>query len=376
MADRAEDAEQQAVHHHDVERAEAGGDARGVGDDRHRQVVGGDAGRGERLDRQDRVRPHLAALDRVEHLAAEDEALEAGRGRGQHRAGERAGGEDGDGGGGVAPGRAERLRERARVERRRCRRARGGGRRRPGCARGRGADSGRRRGAGCSDLRAPWRGRPRSGGTIAPARAGRWSRARRRCAPCTPRRALRAAPSALPASAPSARREPVTAPDQLSIETPEQVALEFPLAGVGSRFLALADRHAAAVRDRAWWSSPRSAGTWSLLGRRAAGPWFLAVARHRRVPAVLRLLRRLRGVLARADAGQAPDRPARAQRHRAAGPDRRGDPAQPAAHRRSTARHLRHRHRHDARVVAQPAARRSRGRHGRRAREGADARRC
>ena len=32
----------------------------------------------------------------------------------------------------------------------------------------------------------------------------------------------------------------MTAPDQLSIETPEQVALEFPLAGVGSRFLALA----------------------------------------------------------------------------------------------------------------------------------------
>jgi uncharacterized RDD family membrane protein YckC len=32
----------------------------------------------------------------------------------------------------------------------------------------------------------------------------------------------------------------VTAPDQLSIETPEQIALEFPLAGVGSRFLALA----------------------------------------------------------------------------------------------------------------------------------------
>jgi uncharacterized RDD family membrane protein YckC len=32
----------------------------------------------------------------------------------------------------------------------------------------------------------------------------------------------------------------VTAPDQLSTETPEQVALEFPLAGVGSRFLALA----------------------------------------------------------------------------------------------------------------------------------------
>jgi uncharacterized RDD family membrane protein YckC len=32
----------------------------------------------------------------------------------------------------------------------------------------------------------------------------------------------------------------VPAPEQLSIETPEQIALEFPLAGVGSRFLALA----------------------------------------------------------------------------------------------------------------------------------------
>jgi uncharacterized RDD family membrane protein YckC len=32
----------------------------------------------------------------------------------------------------------------------------------------------------------------------------------------------------------------VPAPEQLTIETPEQIALEFPLAGVGSRFLALA----------------------------------------------------------------------------------------------------------------------------------------
>jgi uncharacterized RDD family membrane protein YckC len=32
----------------------------------------------------------------------------------------------------------------------------------------------------------------------------------------------------------------VTAPEKLSIDTPEQVVLEFPLAGVGSRFLALA----------------------------------------------------------------------------------------------------------------------------------------
>jgi uncharacterized RDD family membrane protein YckC len=32
----------------------------------------------------------------------------------------------------------------------------------------------------------------------------------------------------------------VTAPEHLSIDTPEQISLEFPLAGVGSRFLALA----------------------------------------------------------------------------------------------------------------------------------------
>jgi uncharacterized RDD family membrane protein YckC len=32
----------------------------------------------------------------------------------------------------------------------------------------------------------------------------------------------------------------VTAPENLSIDTPEQISLEFPLAGVGSRFLALA----------------------------------------------------------------------------------------------------------------------------------------
>jgi len=32
----------------------------------------------------------------------------------------------------------------------------------------------------------------------------------------------------------------VTAPEHLSIDTPEQIALEFPLAGVGSRFLAIA----------------------------------------------------------------------------------------------------------------------------------------
>ena len=43
----------------------------------------------------------------------------------------------------------------------------------------------------------------------------------------------------------------MTAPEQLSIDTPEQIALEFPLAGVGSRFLALAIDMLLQVGDRA-----------------------------------------------------------------------------------------------------------------------------
>ncbi len=68
----------------------------------------------------------------------------------------------------------------------------------------------------------------------------------------------------------------MTAPDQLSIETPEQVALEFPLAGVGSRFLALAIdmllQTAIALLVLA-----AVAGTWSLIRPRSGGGWFLAI---------------------------------------------------------------------------------------------------
>jgi uncharacterized RDD family membrane protein YckC len=70
----------------------------------------------------------------------------------------------------------------------------------------------------------------------------------------------------------------VTARDQLSIETPEQVALEFPLAGVGSRFLALAVdmllQLAIAVSVLG-----AVAGAWGLLDRTGTrgGPWFLAI---------------------------------------------------------------------------------------------------
>jgi uncharacterized RDD family membrane protein YckC len=70
----------------------------------------------------------------------------------------------------------------------------------------------------------------------------------------------------------------VTAPDQLSIETPEQVALEFPLAGVGSRFLAVSVDTLLQVTIGLLVVGA-VAGTWSLIGTagRGQGPWFLAV---------------------------------------------------------------------------------------------------
>ncbi len=68
----------------------------------------------------------------------------------------------------------------------------------------------------------------------------------------------------------------MTAPDQLSIETPEQVALEFPLAGVGSRFLAVSiDTLLQFLIGLVILAAV--SGTWSLLGRSGSGPWFLAV---------------------------------------------------------------------------------------------------
>ena len=69
----------------------------------------------------------------------------------------------------------------------------------------------------------------------------------------------------------------MTAPDQLSIETPEQVALEFPLAGVGSRFLALAIDMLVQLAIGVLVFAV-VAGTWSLIRPRAGGPWLLAIA--------------------------------------------------------------------------------------------------
>ena len=70
------------------------------------------------------------------------------------------------------------------------------------------------------------------------------------------------------------------APEQLTIETPEQIALEFPLAGVGSRFLALAFDllvQASAIAILVvvglvarWLVVPRFTGT-------SVGPWTFAI---------------------------------------------------------------------------------------------------
>ena len=91
--------------------------AEGEGGKGHAEIVGRDRARSERLHGKDAVRPHLAALDRVHHLAAEEKALEAGIGEGQRAAGEGAEDEDGRCGCRVSPGLPEDLRERCREER-------------------------------------------------------------------------------------------------------------------------------------------------------------------------------------------------------------------------------------------------------------------
>ena len=70
----------------------------------------------------------------------------------------------------------------------------------------------------------------------------------------------------------------MTAPDQLSIETPEQIELEFPLAGVGSRFLALAIDMLLQTTI-ALGVLGAVAGAWGLLDLTGVrgGSWFLAV---------------------------------------------------------------------------------------------------
>jgi uncharacterized RDD family membrane protein YckC len=71
----------------------------------------------------------------------------------------------------------------------------------------------------------------------------------------------------------------VTAPEHLSIDTPEQIALEFPLAGVGSRFLAIAfdtllqGIAAFALAMIAVFSEVSAS---AIVGR-SLGPWVLAL---------------------------------------------------------------------------------------------------
>jgi uncharacterized RDD family membrane protein YckC len=72
----------------------------------------------------------------------------------------------------------------------------------------------------------------------------------------------------------------VPAPEKLTIETPEQIALEFPLAGVGSRFLALAfDTLVQGVAIGAL-AAVALIVRWLILptvGWLASGPWTFAV---------------------------------------------------------------------------------------------------
>jgi uncharacterized RDD family membrane protein YckC len=70
----------------------------------------------------------------------------------------------------------------------------------------------------------------------------------------------------------------VTAPEHLSIDTPEQIALEFPLAGVGSRFLAIAfDTLVQAIAGLVFGVvAVVAAGVGVAIGGRPAGTWVLA----------------------------------------------------------------------------------------------------
>ena len=108
-------------------------------------------------------------------------------------------------------------------------------------------------------------------------------------------------------------------PEKLTIDTPEQIALEFPLAGAGSRFLALAiDTFVqiaillvlALVGLIALWFRSLGFPIARDVGRRGARP--------ARLSPLLRILCRVRGALGRADARQTRRRPARDFGHRAA----------------------------------------------------------
>jgi uncharacterized RDD family membrane protein YckC len=71
----------------------------------------------------------------------------------------------------------------------------------------------------------------------------------------------------------------VTAPEHLSIDTPEQIALEFPLAGVGSRFLAIAfDTLLQAIVGASLGIAAGVVGLAVTAVNRSAGPWVLAGA--------------------------------------------------------------------------------------------------
>ena len=264
-------------------------------------------------------RVHISpALDRVDHRAAEQEALEPGVGPGHQRAGEQARGEERRGRQRVGQRRAEDARKHARVEMDDAARFRrvAGVDQVVGAAEERVQVAGeRRRGR---DPRAPRRGPPPSGDTIAPAPAAPRARGRRRRGGRTRSPASPACPSRACASPSIARRHRVPAPENLIIDTPEQIRLEFALAGVGSRFLALAfDTVLQAGGDRRC-----SSASASSCAASPPSPWPPAASapgRSRRSspPAssiYSALLRDLRSGLDGTNAGQAAGRPPRDRR--------------------------------------------------------------
>ena len=93
----ADDAYQQAIGNHHPDGAEAGSDAHGEGREGDGEVIGHDGGRSERLNRDDGMSPHFAALDGGHHFRTEKAMSEAGIVNGDDPGSDASDGEDSQG---------------------------------------------------------------------------------------------------------------------------------------------------------------------------------------------------------------------------------------------------------------------------------------
>ncbi len=94
LAGHADDAEQQSIKEHGVERSQTEEDSAREGDKADAQVVGHDHAAGYGLDADNRVRPHFVALDGVDHFRTQHVAHELRTRQRKHRAQQRAGQQD------------------------------------------------------------------------------------------------------------------------------------------------------------------------------------------------------------------------------------------------------------------------------------------